>query len=141
MEKITQRQTEKFEYTFNAILDRKKRYQNSGPLEKDFIETEIGANLWYIKSQGYYSGHISENAQLHKEKISFDHQYPRKKAAKHYLTKKNLTLKYLINSYVTKYGQTNKVTKSENKKLQAASRKGVKPEDLYSYVGIKLIKE
>ena len=142
MIKLTEIQKRKFKITYQTICAINPLYQSSNnSKERDIYETIIGACLWYIKSRGWKSELISEKALYGVKKKVYDHRYPRKDAAKHYLQKSDLSLEYLIDTFTSKYGITNVITSKENKDLQNARKDGVPIEKLYDSCNIKLIKK
>jgi hypothetical protein len=139
----------------NIVREVSKIYNQdqSSENQKHFIETMIGAALWYLPVvDECWSGKISVEAiqSFHPDsnkqpKLTSDHEYPRKIAAADLLTRdfdasddlaENL---YLL--YKSKYGRINYITPRENKALTQYQRKGVfeNPSVSYQKVGIKLI--
>ena len=102
-------------------------YDNADNVQRTLIETMIGAALWYIpKSEGAWTGFVSVGVleSFHpdsgnpKPKISEEHVYPRKQAAKQLLKMANLDKEMLRRSYREKYGKLHLITPEENKKVQ-----------------------
>src|SRR5688572_17164277 len=66
--------------------------KNITPDQKTFIETIIGAALWYLPhTHKYWTGRISKDAKEaltlnRKSNLTKEHQYPRKLAAKELLS-------------------------------------------------------
>lgn len=122
--------------------------------QKRLIETIIGAAIWYLPNGiELWTGMISEEA--HKKylggeplsKLTHDHQFPRKVAAREVLTDELDNLKKsesrLNELYKTKYGKWNFVTSTENKNLGKYQRdtEFVSSKDSYLKAGIKLIED
>ena len=93
--------------------------------QKAYIETMIGAGLWYL-SKGIWTGNISVNAlELflpesgeNKPQYTEDHEYPRKVSGMELLNKDwsgdtDIT-DSLIELFQSRYGKVNYVTKNEN---------------------------
>ena len=89
---------------------------------KNFIETTIGAAIWYLprNKKILFTGKISRDAILENEK-SEDHIFPRKIAAQEILNFKwgqeSDPAGKLFDLYVQKYGRFNYVSRRENKRL------------------------
>src|SRR3989344_2796913 len=121
--------------------------------QKRFIETILGAAIWYLPNDlDLWTGKFSEEAlKLFKDGISInkltkEHEYPRKLAAKEVLNSElsNITKSdsRLYELYTKKYGRWNLVTPKENKLLGKFQKdmSFISSEDSYSKAGIKLIK-
>ncbi len=91
---------------------------NTNDDQKRFIETIIGAAIWYLPNdRDLWTGKVSEkalkliNQGTAPSKLTREHEFPRKIAANEVLTdeldnlKKNNTLLYEL--YTTKYGKWN----------------------------------
>ncbi len=140
---------EKFEACVNMIISAQSFYKSSSGSAKDFIETTIGAAIFYLpagKAQcwsGMVSESLAKNSSLDKV---VEHQYPRKISAKNLLAvdwnKVDNPIEELKNLYYTKYGRFNYVTKEENSKLRAFQKEGVfvTPEEAYTKCNIQLVK-
>jgi hypothetical protein len=120
-------------------------YQQATEYNKAFIETTVGAALFYLPTRkSLWTGKISREAKERGEK-SPDHPFPRKIAAAEILSMdwKNDTdpVNSLSKLYKEKYGVYNYVSKRENKALQQVQKKGLftTPEEAYEQVGIELI--
>ncbi|MBI4006673.1 MAG: hypothetical protein HY356_08385 [Gammaproteobacteria bacterium] len=94
-----------------------------------FLETIIGAGIWYIDSKGVSTNKISvgvlkdfhPDSGINKPKYTEDHEYPRKIAARDMLQQdwshvKDLDLE-VFELYINKYGRVNFVTSTENKRI------------------------
>lgn len=139
----------------NIVREVSKIYKKPQSTEnqKHFIETMIGAALWYLPVvDECWSGKISVEAvqSFHPENntkpaLTSDHEYPRKIAAADLLTRDLEATGDLAESlyhlYKNKYGRINYITPRENKALMRYQRKGVfeNPTISYQKVGIKLI--
>lgn len=94
-------------------------YKNSSKDQKIFIETTIGAAIWYLPKNKklLFTGKISLDA-LAKNERSEDHFYPRKIAARELLQRAHEnTVTDVVKLFLEKYGRYNYVSKSENKNL------------------------
>ena len=120
--------------------------------QKAYIETIIGAGLWYL-SKGIWTGNISVNAlELflpesgeNKPQYTEDHEYPRKVSGMELLNKDwsgdtDIT-DSLIELFQSRYGKVNYVTKNENGRLTKFQRVEVfkSPVNAYEEAGIDLI--
>ena len=128
------------------ILGIKDFYKESNDDNKRFIETTIGAAIWYLPKNNeiLFTGKISKDAILKGEK-SEDHLYPRKIAATELLNYKwedELDpVKALADLFMTKYGRYNYVSKLENKRLIKFQKSEVfeTPQKSYAAAGIELV--
>ena len=89
------------------------------PDQRNYLETVIGAGLWYIPNKGFWTGRISIRAiknhhpdgGLEKPHLTADHQYPRKVAAAELLSQswndQASATTAVIKSFITKYGRYN----------------------------------
>lgn len=120
--------------------------------QKRLIETMIGAAIWYLPGDlDLWTGKVSEEAlKLIRQgtpisKLTKEHEFPRKLAAKEVLTSElnNLrkTESRLFELYTTKYGKWNLVTPKENKILGQFQKDTifVSSDHSYSKAGIKLV--
>ena len=136
----------KCEALLNLILGIQSFYYKSNDDKKKFIETTIGAAIFYLpkKNSILFTGKISKEAKRKKEE-SEDHLFPRKIAASELLNikwnKKKDPVKSLAKLFKTKYGKYNYVSKSENKKLIQYQKSGVfkNPKKAYQRAGIELV--
>lgn len=118
--------------------------------QKKLIETILGAAIWYLPhNEKYWTGQISIGAKEalennKKAKLTKEHQFPRKIAAKELLKQKvnkannEASLQKL---YEEKYAKFNFVTPQENKKISRHQRDDVfiDIETAYQKAGIELI--
>ncbi len=122
-------------------------YQSASPQQRAFLETIIGAGLWYIpKPAGAWTGRISVGALrafhpesgIVKPRLSEEHVYPRKVAARHLIEDSSLDGSALANLFREKYGRVHLITSEENKAVQPFQRAGVftSPEAAYTMAGI-----
>ena len=104
----------------------KEIYYSSDENQKAFIQTIIGAAIWYIpKPKNCWTGMISTeliknffSTDGKKIKISEEHVIPRKYAAKELLEEKQiLTPEYVEEKYLTEYSKLHYITSDENKKV------------------------
>jgi len=121
-------------------------YKSTNDTNKSFIETTVGAAIWYLpkKRDLLFTGKISKEAMKKGEK-SEDHLYPRKITAQEILQfdweDENNPVETLSNLYIEKYGRYNYVSKMENKRLIKYQKIGVfvDPETAYENAGIELV--
>lgn len=116
--------------------------------QKQFIETMIGAAIWYIPApQNAWTGYISVEViksflgQGARSPISEEHVIPRKLAAKRLLAGK-MSGTALVKIFCEKYCKVHYVTPRENKLLTQLQRDSefTASSKTYGKVGIKLIK-
>jgi hypothetical protein len=128
----------------------KPAYSKASPDQKAFIETMIGAAIWYIpKPSSAWTGRISIGAMKtfhpdsgHKKpKFSEEHVYPRKVAARLLLEDDSLDGANLSALFRQKYGRLHFITPDENKSVQPHQRAKVftTPDEAYAKAGIELI--
>ena len=145
----------KCEVLANTIVSLQPLYldDSNDKRQKAYIETLIGAGLWYL-SKGIWTGNISVNAlELflpgsgeNKPKYTEDHEYPRKisgmKLLKRDWSGDTDITDSLIELFQGKYGKVNYVTKNENSRLTKFQRADVfiSPMDAYEKAGIVLVK-
>lgn len=120
--------------------------------QKRLIETVLGAAIWYLPNDlDLWTGKISEealkliNQGTNINKLTKEHEFPRKLAAKEVLNSELPNIKKsdsrLYELYTKKYGRWNLVTPKENKILGKFQKDTsfVSSDDSYSKAGIKLI--
>lgn len=119
--------------------------------QKRLIETILGAAIWYLPhGEKYWTGEISEGA-IHALKhnpnprLTKEHQFPRKIAAKELLNQTaEISTKEasLLKLYEEKYAKFNYVTPEENKRISRHQRDDVfvDIEKAYKLAEIKLKK-
>ena len=128
----------------------KEIYKNGNENQKAFIETIIGAAIWYIpKPKNFWTGKISveaikmfQNKDIEKPKLSEEHDIPRKFAAKELLeTNIFLSAEYVEKQFTEKYCKINYITQEENKKAIKYQRTDVyhNSEEVYKKANINLI--
>lgn len=129
---------------YRANLDNKNKTR--------LIETTIGASIWYLPhGTEYWTGYISSEAisqylTIANPKLTKDHQFPRKIAAREILLYNWDEIEEpgetLLTLYKTQYGKYNYVTPRENKNLIKFQKEDVfkTVEKSYQEAGITLIK-
>ena len=143
MTNTNQKQLDKFTALFNILYNLKNTWVNSNHNQKAFIETIIGAAIFYLPTnKKTFSGLISETAEtMDKKYIVKEHQYPRKITAKLLLLNPPNSIDNLIHLYNTKYGIWNMVTKKENTYLRKYQNNSfISPEISYNLANVNLIK-
>lgn len=135
----------KFNELYNVILNLKEQWNDSDEYGKSFIETIIGAGIYYLPiTKKTYTGLISENGLLEQyDKLVKEHEFPRKISAKLLLESPPNSLDEFIDLYYTKYGLWNLVTKKENTALKKFQKSNIfeTPKLAYEKANIKLIKD
>lgn len=122
-------------------------YSKASETQKALLETIIGAGLWYVpKATNAWTGKVSIGAlgQFHPNsgnaapRLSEEHVYPRKVAARQLLEDLTLTNETMTSLFREKYGRVHLITSEENKLVQRHQRVGVftTPEDAYRLAGI-----
>jgi hypothetical protein len=145
----TQQIADKFDACVNMIQDCQARYAVSSESAKHFIETTIGAAIFYLPAgkttcwSGLVSESIFNDSTLSKV---VEHEYPRKIAAKELLSidwsKFDEPATELKRLYYEKYGRFNYVSKTENTKLREFQKEGTFSDPMTAYAGcnIKLVR-
>ena len=134
-----------------TIFSIQEIYLKADTDQKAFIETMIGAAIWYIpKPINAWTGFMS--IELLKSflpdsgdanpKISEEHVYPRKVAARELLINTSLNEELVHELFNEKYGRLHYITPSENKLATRHQRNDTftTPEEVYEKAGIRLIK-
>ena len=125
-------------------------YEAASPRQRALLETIIGAGIWYIpKPSRAWTGRISVGAlrTFHPEsgvlrpRLSEEHVYPRKVAARLLLEDPSLDGPALANLFREKYGRVHLITSEENKAVQPFQRVGVftSPDEAYVKAGIAFV--
>jgi hypothetical protein len=125
-------------------------YARAEKQQKAFIETMVGAAIWYIpKPKNAWTGFISLEAiksfhpdsNIAKPKFSEEHVYPRKVAARLLLEDKSLDGSRLLELFRNKFGRLHYITPDENKTVIRFQKDSVftEPEGAYRSAGIQLI--
>jgi hypothetical protein len=125
----------------------------SGADQRRFVETVVGAALWYLPEvEECWTGGMSVAAlrSCHpalgdgQPKLTKDHEYPRKLAATELLKRldEQLDAAKILDLYLGKYGRYNYVTPQENKALVPYQKAGVfeDPVRAYERAGVHLLK-
>lgn len=151
---LTKREKEKLEKIRNhccaladVITAIKPIHTNAEAPQKAFIETMIGAAIWYIpKPLNAWTGKISKAALksfhpasgVKKPKFSEEHIYPRKVAARFLIENDGLDLFKL---FTEKFGRLHYITPDENKAVIQFQKDAVftMPEDAYRKANIELV--
>ena len=134
----------------DVIIAIRPSHSRANTQQKAFIETMIGAAIWYIpKSRNAWTGQVSVGALkiFHPDsghmrpRFSEEHVYPRKVAAQFLLENESLTGPVLGDLFREKYGRLHYITPDENKAVQRFQRDAVftQPEDAYASAGITLV--
>jgi hypothetical protein len=125
-------------------------YSKATPEQKAFIETMIGAAIWYIpKPSNAWTGRISvaalkafhPDSGVQKPKFSEEHVYPRKITAQQLLEDVRLDSINLTALFREKYGRLHYITSDENKAVQPYQRIDTfsNPDDAYANAKIILV--
>lgn len=140
---------ERCEGLFNVVQSIRPLYDNANAGQRAFLETMIGAALWYIsKPTNAWTGYISENAirSYHPKtkgspKLSEEHVHPRKQAAIKLLHHDALNGTILAELFNSKFGRVHYLTPAENKAVARYQRSGVfvSSEETYRVTNIRLI--
>jgi hypothetical protein len=141
---------EKCSILADTIVAMRPVYLNATPRQRAFLETVIGAAIWYIpKPSSAWTGRMSVGALkmfhpdsgIQKPRFSEEHVYPRKVAARLLLEDKTLDGANLSALFQEKYGRLHFITSDENKSVQPYQRVAVftTPDDAYEKAGIVLV--
>lgn len=148
MKKSTIKKIEKLESLALIISNLKSIYNDSTEVQKSFIETTVGAALFYVdNSKELYSGKISsaayealKNKKKNISQLTKEHYMPRKQSAKEMLELNSICNKKLTHDFYTKLGVYNYVLPDENKKLIKFQKKHPSnPDAAYKEAGIELL--
>jgi hypothetical protein len=138
---------EQCEVMASLIIAIRPIYAAASHTQRALLETIIGAGLWYVpKASNAWTGKVSIGAlrafhpdsAIKAPKLSEEHVYPRKVAARQLLEDLSLTNQTMTNLFQEKYGRVHLITSEENKSVQRHQRVGVftTPEDAYVLAGI-----
>ena len=125
-------------------------YEAANPQQRALLETIVGAAIWYIpKPIQAWTGRISHRALLafhpesgnNRPRLSEEHVYPRKVAARLLLSDLELTGESMSLQFKEKYGRVHLITSEENKSVQRHQRVGVfnSPDEAYALAGITFV--
>lgn len=142
---------EKCNVLADVVIAIRPIYEVASEKQKAFLETIIGAAIWYIpKSPSSWTGYISKSAIKaffpdginQKPKLSEEHVYPRKIVAQELLEDEKLDREKLLTSFSLKYGQIHLITPEENNAVRRFQRvsKFSTPDIAYKNADIELIK-
>ena len=123
------------------------------PTQQHYIETILGAALWYLPtSKELWTGGISVKALadfhpdsgLAKPKLTEDHEFPRKVSAVELMRRtwdENDPAASMLDLYLQKYGRYNYITPTENKVLVKFQKTHVfaEPSIAYAKAGVSLV--
>jgi hypothetical protein len=125
-------------------------YEAASQQQRALLETIVGAAIWYIpKPVQAWTGQISRGALMAfhpesgnaKPRLSEEHVYPRKVAARQLLSDHSLTGESMARLFREKYGRVHLITSEENKAVQRHQRVGVfsSPDEAYALAGINFV--
>ena len=134
----------------DVITAVKSIHEKAEAPQKAFIETMIGAAIWYIpKPPNAWTGRISKAALksfhstsgIEKPRFSEEHIYPRKVAARLLIERKELNGPALFKLFTEKFGRLHYITPDENKAVIRFQKDAVftEPETAYLQAGIDLV--
>jgi hypothetical protein len=134
----------------SMIIAMRPVYETASVQQRALLETIVGAAIWYIpKPVRAWTGQISHGAlkAFHPERgharprLSEEHVYPRKVAARILLSDIALTGETMAHQFREKYGRVHLITPEENKAVQRHQRVEVfnSPDEAYALAGISLI--
>jgi hypothetical protein len=146
-EKRETRLREQCDVVAAMIIAMRPVYEAANPQQRALLETIVGAAIWYIpKPVRAWTGKISHGAlqAFHPEsgntrpRLSEEHVYPRKVAARLLLSDASLTGESMAHQFREKYGRVHLITSEENKAVQRHQRVGVfnSPDEAYALAGI-----
>jgi hypothetical protein len=141
---------EQCEVVAALIVAMRPVYQSASPGQRALLETIIGAAIWYIpKPPRAWTGRISAGALrtfhpssgVERPRLSEEHVYPRKVAARLLLEDESLNGASLAELFREKYGRVHFITSEENKTVQPFQRAAVftSPDDAYEKARITLL--
>lgn len=129
------------------------RAEDTIDYQRQHVETIVGAGLWYIPNSGLWTGRVSRaaiasyhpNEGEKRPKLTQDHYYPRKAAARELLNTDWSTVDdpayEVTRRYIEVYGRFNHITPSENRALMPYQKvdRFVTPEQAYASAGVVLV--
>ncbi len=132
------------------IIAMRPVYEAASSQQRALLDTIVGAAIWYIpKPVHAWTGNISRCALLSfhpdsgnlRPKLSEEHVYPRKVAARLLLSDPTLTGRSMAHLFCEKYGRVHLITPEENKAVQPHQRVSVfsSPEEAYALAGIRFV--
>ncbi len=141
---------EQCEVVAALILAMRPIYVHANDGQRALLETIVGAGIWYIpKPTHAWTGKISIGALrifhpdsgVDRPRLSEEHVYPRKVAARRLLEDDSLSGESLATLFREKYGRVHLITSEENKAVQPFQRVGVftSPDEAYRSAGVLLI--
>lgn len=150
LEKREARLREQCDVVASMIIAMRPVYEAASPQQRALLETIVGAAIWYIpKPVSAWTGRISRGAlqAFHPEsgnsrpKLSEEHVYPRKVAARLLLSDASLTGESMAHQFREKYGRVHLITSEENKTVRRHQRVAVfnSPDEAYALAGITLV--
>ena len=125
-------------------------YLEAADPQKALIETMIGAAIWYVPKPAHaWTGMISDAALkafhphsgVARPKISEEHMYPRKVAAKELLRQNTLDAEKMLQAFINSYALVHYITPDENKMVTRFQKTSVfkSPEEAYQLAGIHFV--
>lgn len=141
---------EQCEVVAALIASMRPVYNSANERQRALLETIIGAGIWYIpKPVRAWTGRISigalkafhPNSGIERPRLSEEHVYPRKVAARLLLEDGALNGQSLADQFREKYGRVHLITSEENKAVQPFQRVGIftSPSAAYASAGITLV--
>lgn len=141
---------EQCEIVAALIVSMRPVYNGANERQRGLLETIIGAGIWYIpKPVHAWTGYISRgvlkafhpDSGIENPRLSEEHVYPRKVAARLLLEDRTLDGQSLAEQFREKYGRVHLITSEENKAVQPFQRIGIftTPNAAYESAGISLI--
>jgi hypothetical protein len=132
------------------IIAMRPVYLTATSQQRALLETIIGAAIWYIpKPIQAWTGKVSIGAikafhpdsGIGKPRLSEEHVYPRKVAARQLLEDGTLSANSMATLFRERYGRVHLITAEENKSVQPFQRAAVftSPEDAYVNARISLV--
>ncbi len=145
-----QKLDEQCEVLAKVVTALRDLYPNASPTQKAYLETIIGAAIWYLpECDGLFSGKMSAKAREACEldpkqwlKLTKEHFYPRKRAGADLLGDREIlwTKEMILEGFRTKWGRYHRVTKAENRALVTSQRKRLMDaDDCYLAARIDLV--
>ena len=125
-------------------------YESASPGQQAFMETTIGAAIWYLpKPKSAWTGQMSErllldlhpDSGLQKVTVSEEHVIPRKHAARELLNAGIPAPDEIKFEFEARYCKVHYITSGENKKLQSLQRSSdfMATAATYDVIGIRLL--
>ena len=140
---MNQSQKDKFAACYKIVLSLAPIYVEASDTERAFMETTVGAAIFYLPSNKaeHFTGFISEEVAKG-GKSTQEHLYPRKVSGRQLLLSPPSTFDEFVDECNTKFLRYNLTTSVENRRLVAFQKADVfvSPEHSYESANVRLVR-